>query len=47
MRNSKESEDIYIFAKLKGIKNYKEWAKEMRFVFLDADLMVYGNSRLL
>ena len=45
MGSFKGSKDIYTFAKLKDIENYKEWAWEMGFALLDTSLMAYENSK--
>lgn len=44
MGSSKGSEGTYSSAKLKGIENYKEWAREMGFALLDVGLMAYANG---
>lgn len=41
---NKETEGSYIFVKLKGTENYKEWAREMGFALQDADLETYADG---
>lgn len=41
---NKRTKDVYIFTKLKGIENYKEWAREMGFVLQDVGLESYVDS---
>ena len=41
---NKRAEGSYTFTKLKGTKNYKEWAKEMGFTLQDVNLESYADS---
>lgn len=44
MMGNKGGEGIYTFAKIKGIENYKVWAREMSFALRDAGSISYANG---